>query len=81
MFHHHLMGEQGRDAKLVCIWHEVLAPEMEKSQPTKMQSFAPLSQINFSLSPYSSLLACEGDGNGGQIPGGMCQSFSTCIIF
>lgn len=32
----------------------------------KMQSSGPLSQIHFFLSPYSSLLACEDDGNGGK---------------
>lgn len=50
VFQQLLMREQGINAKLVCIWHEVLASETEKCQWTKMHSFGPLSQINFSFS-------------------------------
>lgn len=69
VFQQLLVREQGNNAKLVCIWHEVLASEMgKKSKWTKkkMQSFGPLSQIHFFLFPYSSLLACGDDGNGGK---------------
>lgn len=46
----------------------------KKVNEQKMQSSGPLSQIHFFLSPYSSLLACEDDGNGGKFLEGYVPS-------
>lgn len=61
-------------AGMYLAWGAGLGDGKKSKWTKKMQSSGPLSQIHFFLSPYSSLLACEDDGNGGKFLEGYVPS-------